>query len=179
MRREFADEDVEFEDEMRVGTRTDLGRRWMPKGVRPVGRQRIGYCYLYLYLAVKPFTGEMFAMFLPRLDKVCFNLFIKERSRELSAKTLMIADGAGAHRLESKTEQRVELSRLPPYSPELNPVERLFQELRRELKFRVFETLDEAEEYVSEVLQKFLNDNERVKSLTLYPFIKYAQSNLN
>ncbi len=164
---------------MRVGTRTDLGRRWMPPGARPVGRQRIGYCYLYLYVTLKPFTGEMFAMFLPRLDKVCFNLFIKERSRELATKTLMIVDGAGAHRLESETEQRVELSQLPPYSPELNPVERLFQELRRELKFRVFETLGEAEECVSEVLRKFLNDNERVKRLTLYPYIRYAQSSLN
>lgn len=163
---------------MRIGTRTDLGRRWMPPGVRPCGRQRIGYNYLYLYLAVKPFTGELFALFLPRLDKECFNLFIRERSRELSEKTLMIVDGAGAHRLESENE-RVELSRLPPYSPELNPVERFFEELRRELKFRVFETLDEAEEYVSEVLQKFLNDNERVKRLTLYPYIEYAQANLN
>lgn len=163
---------------MRVGTRTDLGRRWSPKGVRPVGRQKIGYRYLYLYLAVKPFTGEMFAMFLPRLDKACFNLFIRERSRELSEKTLVIADGAGAHRLEEEN-QRVELLQLPPYSPELNPVERIFQELRRRLKFRVFESLDEAEDYVSEALQEFLHNYEQVKSLTLYPYIKYAQSNLN
>ena len=164
---------------MRVGTRTDLGRRWMPPGVRPAGRQRIGYHYLYLYVAVKPFTGEMFAMFLPRLDKQCFNLFVRERSRELSEKTLMIVDGAGAHRLETENGRCIELSKLPPYSPELNPVERLFQELRRELKFRVFETLDEAENCLSQVLKNFLNDNERVKSLTLYPYIKYAQSNLN
>jgi hypothetical protein len=147
----------------------------MPPGERASGRQRIGYRYLYLYVAVKPFTGEMFAMFLPRLDKVCFNLFVRERSRKLSEKTLLIVDGAGAHRLESANE-RIELSQLPPYSPELNPVERLFQELRRELKFCVFETLDEAEEYVSQALKKFLDNNERVKRLTLYPYIEYAQT---
>jgi transposase len=162
---------------MRVGTRTDLGRRWSPIGVRPKGQQKIGYRYLYLYVSLKPFTGEMFACFLPRLDKECFNLFIRERSRELSEKTLMIVDGAGAHRLEAANE-RLELSQLPPYSPELNPVERLFQELRRRLKFRVFETLDEAEDYVSQALQEFLKNAEQVKSLTLYPYIKYAQSNL-
>jgi transposase len=162
---------------MRVGTRTDLGRRWMPVGVRPTGKQKIGYRYLYLYVSLKPFTGEMFACFLPRLDKVCFNLFVRERSRDLSEKTLMIVDGAGAHRLNEENE-RVELSQLPPYSPELNPVERLFQELRRRLKFRVFETLDEAESYVGEALQEFLNNSEQVKSLTLYPYIKYAHSNL-
>lgn len=163
---------------MRIGTRTDLGRKWSPCGTRPVGRQKIGYQYLYLYVSVAPFTGEIFALFLPRLDKECFNLFLSERGKQLSKKTLMIADGAGAHRLE-KDNRQVELSRLPPYSPELNPVERLFQELRRRLKFLVFETLDEAESYVSEGLQEFFKNAEQVKSLTLYPYIKYAQSNLN
>ncbi len=162
---------------MRVGTRTDLGRRWTPSGVRPVGRQQIGYEYLYLYVSLKPLTGEVFALFLPRLDKECFGIFAKERSRRLTRKTLMIADGATAHRL-AETET-IQLSRLPSYAPELNPVERFFEEIRRKLKFRVFETLEEAEMYVSQVLKEFLNDAERVKSLTLYPYIKYAQSNLN
>ena len=162
---------------MRVGTRTDLGRRWTPSGVRPVGRQQIGYEYLYLYVSLKPLTGEVFALFLPRLDKECFGIFVGERSRHLKRKTLMIADGATAHRL-GETEN-IQLSRLPSYAPELNPVERFFEEIRRKLKFRVFETLEEAEMYVSEALEEFLNDAERVKSLTNYPYIKYAQSNLN
>jgi len=162
---------------MRVGTRTDLGRRWTPSGVRPVGRQQIGYEYLYLYVSLKPLTGEVFALFLPRLDKECFGIFVGERSRHLKRKTLMIADGATAHRL-GETEN-IQLSRLPSYAPELNPVERFFEEIRRKLKFRVFETLEEAEMYVSEALEEFLNDAEREKSLTNYPYIKYAQSNLN
>lgn len=163
---------------MRFGTRTELGRKWAPRGVRPAGGQKIGYQYLYLYVTVKPFTGEIFAMFLPRLNKQCFNLFVEERSKELSEKTLMILDGAGAHRL-SVENQLLELSKLPAYSPELNPVERFFQELRRRLKFRVFETLDAAEEYVTQALKEFLIDKEQVKSLTLYPYIKYAHTNLN
>jgi len=162
---------------MRVGTRTELGKRWTPRGVRPVGRQKIGYQYLYLYVSLKPLTGELFALFLPRLDKECFGIFASERSRNLKGKMLMIADGATAHRLTGNGQ--IELSRLPSYAPELNPVERFFEELRRKLKFRVFETLEEAEEYVSQALQEFLNDAERVKSLTLYPYIKYAHSHLN
>lgn len=178
MRSGYGDEQIEFEDEFRVGTRTDLGKRWSPIGVRPLGKQKIGYEYLYLYLSVKPFTGEIFAMFLPRLDKECFGIFVNQRSESLKQKTLMILDGAGAHRLEEENPL-LELSKLPAYSPELNPVERLFQELRRRLKFRVFESLDEAENYLTEVLKEFLTDKEQVKSLTLYPYIKYAQSNLN
>jgi len=172
----YAGEDVEFEDEMRLGTRTELGRKYTPLGVRPTGRQRIGYEYLYLYISIKPLTGEIFAMFLPRLDKVCFNIFAQERGKLLKQRTLMIVDGAGAHRLEEENSW-LELSKLPAYSPELNPVERFFQELRRKLKFRVFDSLDEAEEFVTEALKEFLTDKERVKSLTMYPYIKDALTN--
>ncbi len=155
-----------------------MGRRWSPAGVRPLGKQKIGYEYLYLYISIKPFVGEVFARFLPRLDKECFGIFVGERVAELERKTLLILDGAGAHRLE-RENPLLQLSRLPAYSPELNPVERFFQELRRKLKFRVFDSLDDAEKYVSEVLKEFFDDAERVKSLTLYPYIKHARNNLN
>ncbi len=162
---------------MRIGTRTALGRKWTPIGVRPVGRQQIGYEYLYLYVSLKPFTGEVFALFLPRLDKECFSIFINERSLRLKRRTLLVADGARAHRLEEN--DLVELVKLPPYSPELNPVERFFEELRRKLEFRVFETLEQAEDFVGAVIQEFMQDKERVKSLTLFPYIKHARSILN
>jgi len=61
----------------------------------------------------------------------------------------------------------------------LNPVERFFQELRRQLKFRILATLEEAEACVSEVLQGFYQDAESVKSLALFPYITYARNNLN
>lgn len=161
---------------MRVGTRTALGRKWSPRGVRPVGKQKIGYEYLYLYVTLKPFTGELFAMFLPRLDKECFALFAAARSLGLERKILMVADGATAHRLEA---EKIELIKLPAYAPELNPVERFFEQLRSELEFCVFESLDEAENYLTTILEKYFKQPELVKSMTLYPYIKYAHSNLN
>jgi transposase len=161
---------------MRVGTRTCLGRKWTVFGERPVGRQKIGYEYLYLYVSIKPFTGELFALFLPRLNKECFALFASERSRYQSGRTLMVADGATAHRLR---HEKIELVKLPAYAPELNPVERFFEELRREMEFCVFETLDQAEVYLTEILKKYFKSPERVKSLTLYPYIKHAHLNLN
>jgi transposase len=163
---------------MRLRTRTELGRKWTPIGVGPLGKQHIGYEYLYLYVSLKPYTGELFAMFLPRLDKQCFGIFAKERSKSLKKKTLWIMDGASAHRLEPENRLLV-LQKIPPYAPELNPVERLFEELRRQLKFRLFETLEEAEECLSEILQGFYRDAERVKSLALFPYITYARKNLN
>ncbi len=177
MTQEVADTELEFEDEMRVGTRTQLGRKWTPIGVRPVGPQRIGYEYLYLYVSLKPYTGELFAMFLPRLDKECFGIFADERSRYLQKKTHWFLDGASAHQLGAENPV-LELHKIPPYAPELNPVERFFEELRRRMKFRIFDSLDDAEECVSAALEEFYNDAERVKSLTLFPYITYARSNL-
>lgn len=161
---------------MRVGTRTKLGKKWTPIGVRPSGKQKIGYEYLYLYVSLKPFTGEMFAMFLPRLNRTCVGIFASERSQTLERRTLMVADGATAHRLAA---EKIELVKLPADAPELNPVERFFEELRSKLKFCVFESLDEAEVYLTEILGKYFKKPELVKSLTLYPYIKYAHSNLN
>ena len=178
MTQEFGDEDLEFEDEMRIGTRTELGHKWAPIGVRPLGKQQIGYEYVYLYVSLKPYTGELFAMLLPRLDKQCFGIFARERSKSLKQKTLWVIDGASAHRLEGE-DQLLALQKIPPYAPELNPVERFFEELRRQLKFRLFESLEAAEECLIEVLQEFYNDAERVKSLTLFPYITYARNNLN
>lgn len=176
MRNGYGDEEIEFEDEMRLGTRTELGRKWSPIGVRPSGKQKIGYEYLYLYVSLKPFTGELFTMFLPRLDKECCALFTKERSRTIDSRLLMIADGATAHR---SADEKIELLKLPAYSPETNPVERFFEELRKQLEFCVFETLDEAEFYLTKVLQKYYEQPALIKSLTLYPYIKHAQLNLN
>ena len=176
MRSEYADREIEFEDEMRVGRRSGLGRKWSPVGCRPCGKQKIGYQYLYLYVSLKPFTSEVFAMFLPRLDNECFALFTQERSQTIESKLLMIADGATAHRIE---DEKIELVKLPAYAAETNPVERFFKQLRRELEFCVFEDLEEAEVYLTKVLQKYYEQPELVKSLTLYPYIKHAQSNLN
>ena len=94
----------------------------------------------------------------------------------LTGKILMVADGATAHRLN---HEQIELVKLPAYAPELNPVERFFEQLRRELEFCVFEDLDQAEEYLTKVLRKYYEQPELVKSLTLYPYIRDASLNLN
>jgi transposase len=143
-------------------------------GQRAKGTQKIGYDYAYLYVSIKPFTGEVFALILPSLNKECFNLFADLRSQKLERKTLMVLDGATAHRLEES--ELIEITKIPPYSPELNPVERFFQELRRRLKFKVFETIEQAEEYISEKLQEFIKDKQSMRKLTLYPYIANTHS---
>ncbi len=84
----------------------------------------------------------------------------------------MITDGAAAHRsTRLQASQEIRIEHLPPYSPELNPVERLFKELRKELKNRVFESLQAVEEAVIKAIKPFIKDGARVKKLTFYGWL--------
>ena len=159
---------------MRFGTRTELGRRWTGCGVRPSGEQIIGYDYGYLSVALNPCTGEVFALLLPDMRIESFQAFLEEFIKFIGEKSFvrLITDGAAAHRsTRLKVGEQLMIEHLPPYSPELNPVERFFKELRRELRNRVFESLEAVEEAVIEAVKPYLKDGSRVKKLTFYGWL--------
>ena len=156
---------------MRVGTRTELKRKWTPQGHRPKAPIRIGYEFIHLFVAIAPFSGKIFAMFLPRLDQECFALFSKEFDESLTQKTILIADRATAHKEEARANTKIELQKLPPACPELNPVERFFKELRRQLACKVFNTIQQAEGAVEKVLQNYFQQPHKVMSITKFPYL--------
>jgi transposase len=160
---------------MRYGTRTTLKRRWTPKGHRPVCRVKIGYQFGYLYSLMCPLTGDLFCLLLPSMEKVCFARFLKEFAAYLGAEsppTLVIVDGAGSHQSNVlSADSCLRLEKLPPNSPELNPAERFFQELRKHLANQVFETREEIEEQITQVLQRYWKEPQLIRSLTSFPYI--------
>lgn len=160
-----------FEDEMRVGTRTELKRKWGPVGHRPKAPVKIGYEFVHLFVAIAPSTGKVFAMFLPALNQECFELFGTEFTSELTQKTLLIADRATAHQQKLLNQDWLVLQKLPAASPELNPVERFFQELRRRLAFKVFDSLQQAQDIVEKELQFFWQKPKLVVSITNFPYL--------
>jgi len=157
---------------MRFGTRTDLGRVWTPCGVRPTGEQRIGYEFGYLSAAINPSRGEIFLLLLPDMRVESFQAFVSEFEKTLSRRTTLITDGAAAHcSSRLKFGEQLTLERLPPYSPELNPVERFFKQLRAALKNRVFDTYEQVEAAVIQAVAPYLKDAEKVKQLTCYGWL--------
>jgi len=159
---------------MRFGTRTELSRRWTARGVRPSGEQLIGYEFGYLSVALNPQSGELFAVLLPDMTVESFQAFLDEFVSFIGEKTTahLITDGAASHRsARLEINERLRIEHLPPYSPELNPVERLFKELRRELKNRVFESIETVEEAVIKAVEPYLLDGSRVKKLTFYGWL--------
>lgn len=137
----------------------------------------IGYEYGYLYAAVNPSSGRAFGLILPSMTLESMTVFAREFRRwledngESEAATVLILDGAGAHRSERVSYGLLEKQLLPPYSPELNPVERFFQELRRELKNKVYESYAEVEQAVEEIFKKYLAQPETVKRLTNFHWL--------
>lgn len=109
------------------------------------------------------------------MEKQCFARFLQEFAKYLGAEaapTLVIIDGAGSHQanvLSRDSALRVE--KLPPATPELNPVERFFQELRKGLANQVFETIEAIEEKIEQLLQRYWKAPQLIRSLTCFPYL--------
>lgn len=145
--------------------------------MRPVGTMNIGYDYGYLYVAINPSSGRVFGLILPSMALDSMKVFTREfrlwlkANGEQEAETVLILDGAGSHRSGKVEYGKLGKELLPPYSPELNPVERFFQELRRKLKNKVYESYEEVEQAVSELFKSYLAKPEAVRRLTNFSWL--------
>lgn len=170
-----------FTDEMRYGTRTDCKRRWTVQGDRPRCPVKLGYDWGYLYVALCPFTGDVFAMLFSHLDKDCFGTFLKGlqqhlQDRGIGKPALLVGDGATAHTSQAWEEHPAfHWQKQPTACPELNPVERFFRELRRHTA-RLFQTLEEIESKLCQLVQEYISLPQKVINLTAYPYIKYMEN---
>ena len=161
---------------MRYGTRTHLKRRWTPRGHRSCCPVKIGYEFGYLYTAINPYSGDLFCLMLPSMSKEWFAVFLQEfihySQQTHKQPSLLILDGAGSHHAEGLPLQDcLQLQHLPPASPELNPVERFFKELRRDLSNSVFENIQQVEQKIIKSLQRFWHQPSAVISLTRFPYL--------
>jgi transposase len=161
---------VYFQDELRYGTRTETARRWMPLGERPTCPLRIGYEFGHLFTALCPSTGDLFAMFLPNMTRECFQIFAQQFSQHTGKATTLVLDKASCHRY-AKGQPDLTLLFLPTACPELNPVERFFKELRRELKCRVFESISQVEQRIEQSLNKYWKEPKLIIQTTAFPFL--------
>jgi transposase len=133
-------------DEARFGQQGTLTRVWARTGSRPAAVRQAKYEWVYLYAAVEPATGESVAPRAPNVDTGTFDVFLRMPSAELKpgGHAVLILDRAGWHRSKAlRVPDNVTCLLLPPYSPELNPVENLWH-YRREhyLRNRAYDGYD-------------------------------------
>lgn len=116
-------------------------------------------------------------LILPDMTKASFCVFCRFFSEQVQAvrgtqPVLLICDGAGAHQKEVCLQNGITLQHLPPYCPELNPVERFFEELRKELSNQVYANIEAAEKHLSEILQPYFHNRSKIIQLTNYNYIR-------
>ena len=179
--REHPGERVElwFMDEARVGQKGGVTHVWYQKGVRPRGVRQQGFSSAYLFGAVCPERGEGVALVLPEVSTAAMDVFLAELARAVPAGThaALVLDGAGWHVSDDLTvPANLTLIHPPPYSPELNPVERVWEYLRdRWLSHRVlaggYEAVVDA---ACAAWNALLAEPGRLRSLTNFPWLPSA-----
>ena len=150
-----------FFDESRFGTKSKTGLAWFKKGSRTQIKVKLGFKNFYLYSAVNPSTGLEFTLVMPNVDTDCMNVFLKELSSMVNDKKVVIVmDGAGWHKSEGlQIPSNIRIELLPPYCPELNPVERFWKYIKDNvIKNRVFETLEELEIAVCDFIRSLTTE---------------------
>ena len=133
----------------------------------------------YLYGTVEPLTGESFFLEFSYLNRVCFQAFLNEFSKTYSESlTILQVDNASPHLAKNLIlPENIILLFQPAYSPDVNPIERLWQSLKDKLSWLTVETLDGLRKEMDAVLNSLTA--ECITSLTGYDFILSALKKAN
>ena len=159
------------QDESRFGLLTVRRRRLTARGVQPVGLVQHAFQSFYLYGAVAPTTGDNFFMEMPHLNSSIFQVFLDQFAVAYpDSLNLLVLDQSGAHTAKRLIiPANVRLVFLPPYSPERNPIERVWRALKDQLAWRQFPDIETQQEYVSDL--GCACDNATLQSLTAYAYL--------
>lgn len=158
-------------DETRLGLITPLGKRITLPGVRPVGQIQIVHENYYIYGAAEVSCGENFFLEFPIMNTDCFQGFLDGFSEVFSdSMNIILIDNAGIHKAERLIiPENIHLIFLPPYSPELNPIERFWQYIKQDTKGEIFSDLAAMKDYVADILKKC--SEKTIASLTGFSYI--------
>jgi transposase len=162
------------QDESRFGLITMPCRMITLKGVKPIGKKEWKRGNFYVYGVVEPATGEQYYQKNARVDSNCFQEFLKGFGQKyLDYFNLIIMDNGSFHKaLLLDWDDHVMPIYLPAYSPELNPIERLWLYVKKDLKWENFTNLDRLKEQIDIIIKSLTN--EEVLSLCGWDYIREA-----
>jgi hypothetical protein len=162
--------EVWFQDEARVGQQGTLTRVWARRGTRPRAPRDRRYAWAYLFGAVCPERAIGAGLVLPHVNAEAMGLHLAEIGRHVApgAHALVVLDGAGWHGAGDLTvPDNLTLLPLPPRSPELNPVENVWQYLRQNrLSLRVWPDYDAIVATCCEAWNALMATPDRLASIT-------------
>lgn len=162
------------QDETRLGLKTIPGRMITAPRVKPEGMTQWKRDNFYLYGVVEPLTGANFFYEFSHLDQDCFQHFLWEVSRFLGRSVAVMQLDRGAFHRAKGLEWPDNLIPLfqPACTPEVNPIERLWEHLKAQLRWENCQSLDELRQRLRQQLEQLTEDV--VSQLTGYDFILSA-----
>jgi hypothetical protein len=159
-------------DEARFGLQPVTRRVWAPKGERPVAQVAPAYEWLWLYAAARPSSGENFWLSLPRLDTEMVQLFLHEFAKAhapAGKQIILYWDGAPAHRAQGlRVPERIRLVQGLPYTPELNPAEKLWPLVKEGVANACFKDLSALERRVCRRVRRLSAEREMLAARLNY-----------
>ena len=147
-----------------MGQQGGITRVWEEKGTRPRAIRQQQFMYTYIYGAVCPEQGTSVGLIIPCVNADAMKLHVEAISEQVPAgrHALVVSDGAAWHSKKLNCHN-VTLMKLPPYSPELNPVEQIWQWLKQKyLSNRTYKNYEAIEDACCEAWNRFVEDGQRI-----------------
>jgi DDE superfamily endonuclease len=170
------------QDEARFGRITSYRRCWAPHGIRPCAPHQIIRQYLSVFTAVAPQSGDMVSLIFPTCDTNMMTIFLNHISQQFPESFIVMqVDGASWHHShELQLPENIRLLFQPPYSPETNPVEHIWDDVReKHFSNRQFLSLDALQDHLCAVFNDLSDNTNYIRSMTYFPHIRVACENAN
>ena len=174
----FDSVNIYCQDESRLGLITKQKRVLTIKGIKPVGKYKHSYKYFWLWGSFSPITGDAHYMISDGVSKNAFIAYLQDLSlykpRELK---ILIIDNAAFHSTKDvQLPENIILLPIPPYCPELNPAEKMWQWFKSKVSMKIYNSLEELEEKITELIKN--TSSHKIKSITSYEYLMHNYNSI-
>ena len=139
--------------------------------VKPICTFQQVFKSTWLYGAFSPITGDHFQLILPHCNADNFQIFLNEFSKENPTELkIMVLDNGKFHKAKKLIiPKNIVMVFLPPYSPELNPAEKIWAKYKRAFSNKFYDCLDDVEEFIKDVVNKTIK--KEVMSICSFSYV--------
>lgn len=165
-----------FQDESRFGLKTHVGRCITARGVKPIVKYQHAFKNTYLYGSFSPIDGDAFVYEIEGVSSEIFHRYLLKFSEHRPEEhKIVIIDNASFHSLKQYSlPSNITLIRIPPYTPELNPAERIWRQIKKTYSNNVFEKLDALKAWLHDYIAKELTNEKSIMTTTHYDIYNNA-----
>ncbi len=155
-----------FQDESRFGLKTHVGRCLTARGLKPIVKYKHQFASTYLYGSYSPLDGDSFVWEINGVNNSIFEAYLEAFSNhQPDEHKIVVIDNAGFHATKHiHVPVNISLLRIPPYTPELNPCEKIWHYIKQRFKNKLFESMDELNSWLH--IQVSQMTKNQIKSIT-------------